>query len=344
MSINSLIDTLVFFERRRPMSITYSSNTVLDNIIVKDDNENDLKGEIDSGDTYITQVKEYEGDDSLLLYNIYDDNIRVVKKGEKISNFKIDFYNGTRVYLGAKRVFGKYKEKNIYNTDTPLSEYSVLKIFSDNGKEIKNYDIKQEDSTITIKGNDRYIVDDETTLIIYVYKTIQSGSFVLQYEGYNKILDLTNFLNEEYFMDSFDGNSIDSFESFDISLSSTEDTIRQKFTKKTINVINYYENKVSIDIFDVSEKSSLLDDVKEEEFRLILVNPNFGRVCLINNCTIKPTFSNVFEKGKVSKSLEINFSNYIEVTITGQSYYGKASYGIGKYGGESKIFNTRWSK
>lgn len=343
--IDNLTATNVYFEKKIPITITCDNIKNNSGIIKQDDLGNLLVSIIDSGDTNLYRLKQYNGEDSVLLYNENDHKLRLVESGD-IIDMPLDFTKGTRYFVGAKKVFGVYSGN--YTFTTEISDYEIFKIFLDNGREIKTYTV--EDNIINITGIDRMYIDDFSELIIYVYKYnttnnivtkegVKDFSFVLEYYGYEAIWDVEEFISGEYF-ETFTGQEVICFDSLEVSQSVTKDSEKSNFSNSPKSRINSVDNSVELNIFNASEIMDLIQYIGSEEFRMVLVNSIFGRVVLINNCQINNGVSLIFEKERNVKRFTLTCGNYIDVNLSNPLAYGKGRYGRGLYGNGTQIWNS----
>lgn len=345
MIIDNLTATNVYFEKKKLINITCNNTKNNEGIIKEDDLGNKLVSIIDSGDTNLYRVKEYKGSDNIILYNENDHKLRLVKSGD-IIDMPLDFTKGTKYFVGAKKVFGNYNGNYTFNAK--ISEYEIFKIFLDNGREINTYTV--DGDNINITGTDRLYIDDFSELIIYVYKHkstnkiinrdgIEDFSFTLEYYGYEAIWDVDGFISGEYF-ETFTGQEVLCFENLELSQSVVKDSEKSNFSNSPKSRINSVDNSVELNIFNASEIIDLIQYIGSDEFRIILVNSNFVRVVLINNCQINNGVSLIYEKEKNIKRFTLTCGNYIDINLSNPSEYGKGRYGRGLYGNGTQIWNS----
>ena len=345
MIIDNLTATETYVEKRMKIPITCNDKHNSNGIIEEDDLGNKLVSIVDSGDTYLYRLSDYKGKDGIILYSEETKQMRLVHKGDDI-NLRVDFGKGIRYYVGAKRVIAT--ERNEYVFKCELSDANIFKVFLDTGREIKSYTF--DASGITVSGADRLYIDDFSELIIYTYTSNSSttymnlketidNSFVIEYYGYDSIWDLDGFISGEYFK-GFKGIEIISFDNLEISQSISKDSIKKNFNNSAITRINAIENTVSLNIFNVSDTQDLVHYIGTSDFRILLINPIFGRIVLINNCKIDDGVSLIFEKERNYKKIGIVCGNYIDINLSNPSEYGLGRYGRGQYGNGVEIWNS----
>ena len=343
--IDNLITTNVYFEKKVPITITCNNTQNNAGVIKQDDLGNFLVSIIDSGDTNLYKLKQYNGTDGVLFYNENDYKLRLVQSGD-IIDMPLDFTKGTKYFVGAKKVFGTYNGN--YTFTAEISNYEIFKIFLDNGREINTY--TTDENIINITGTDRLYIDDFSELIIYVYKHnstnnvitkngIEDFSFVIEYYGYEAIWDVEEFINGEYF-ETFTGQEVICFDSLEVSQSVTKDSEKSSFSNSPKSRINSVDNSVEFNIFSASEMVDLVQYIGSDEFRIVMVNNIFGRIILINNCKINNGVSLIFEKERNTKKFTLTCGNYIDVNLSNPSKYGKGRYGRGLYGKGTQIWNS----
>lgn len=335
MIIDNLTATNMYFEKKVLINITCNSEQNSDGRIVVDDLGNSLVNIVDSGDTFLYRVSSSEK--RIMFYNETDKRIRIVSEGELI-DMPLDFSKGTRYFLDSRREYGFYRGDYTFEV-TNLSEYEVFKIFLDDGREITSYDIK--DNNVILKGVDRLYIDSFSEIIVYMYKETTSANypFVLEYYNYENIIDIENFIDGSYF-ETFVGNETNCFESLEISQSVTKDSEKRNFSNVSRSRINSVDNSVDLNLFNGSDEVDLIQYIGRDEFRIILVNPVFGRIVLINNCYIINGISLIYEKEKNYKKVTLTCGNYIDINVSNPSEYGMGRYGRGQYGTGTQIFNS----
>lgn len=335
MIIDNLTATNMYFEKKVLINITCNSEQNSDGRIVVDDLGNSLVNIVDSGDTFLYRVSSSEK--RIMFYNETDKRIRIVSEGELI-DMPLDFSKGTRYFLDSRREYGFYRGDYTFEV-TNLSEYEVFKIFLDDGREITSYDI--EDNNVILKGVDRLYIDSFSEIIVYMYKETTSANypFVLEYYNYENIIDIENFIDGNYF-ETFVGNETNCFESLEISQSVTKDSEKRNFSNVARSRINSVDNSVDLNLFNGSDEVDLIQYIGRDEFRIVLVNPVFGRIVLINNCYIINGISLIYEKEKNYKKVTLTCGNYIDINVSNPSEYGMGRYGRGRYGTGTQIFNS----
>lgn len=335
MIIDNLTATNMYFEKKVLINITCNSEQNSDGRIVVDDLGNSLVNIVDSGDTFLYRVS--SSTKRIMFYNETDKRIRIVSEGELI-DIPLDFSIGTRYFLDSRREYGFYRGDYTFEV-TNLSEYEVFKIFLDDGREITSYDI--EDNNVILKGVDRLYIDSFSEIIVYMYKETTSANypFVLEYYNYENIIDIENFIDGSYF-ETFVGNETNCFESLEISQSVTKDSEKRNFSNVARSRINSVDNSVDLNLFNGSDEVDLIQYIGRDEFRIVLVNPVFGRIVLINNCYIINGISLIYEKEKNYKKVTLTCGNYIDINVSNPSEYGMGRYGRGQYGTGTQIFNS----
>lgn len=358
MIIDNLTATNMYFEKKVLINITCNSEQNSDGRIVVDDLGNSLVNIVDSGDTNLYRLK--SSTKRIMFYNETDKRIRIVSEGELI-DMPLDFSKGTRYFLDSRREYGFYRGDYMFEV-TNLSEYEVFKIFLDDGREITSYDI--EGNNVILKGVDRLYIDSFSEIIVYLYKSTslrnptsmsvdrnednsssllnysENGiSFVLEYYNYENIIDIESFIDGSYF-ETFVGNETNCFESLEISQSVTKDSEKRNFSNVARSRINSVDNSVDLNLFNGSDEVDLIQYIGRDEFRIVLVNPVFGRIVIINNCYIINGISLIYEKEKNYKKVALTCGNYIDINVSNPSEYGMGRYGRGQYGTGTQIFNS----
>lgn len=337
MVIDSLISTEVYVEKKSLLKIIGSPTINKDGLLEVDSNQNSLISTIDSGDTSLYRLSKYSGADGLLLYNPTTKNIQIAKQGD-ILNVSVDFDRGTKYYVGAKLLKSTGHVGNIF--DVALEGLNVFKIFMD-GRELKTYSVAG--NKITITGSDRVLIDDFSELIVYAYKTTvissESDSFEIEYYQYDTIWDKDWLENNDYF-ESLKGIEINCFESTSITQNVTKTVHRGGFKFSTETRINSIDNTADFNIFSVSGLIDFVQYVGNEEFRIIFVNQTFGRVVLLNNCKTDNGVSLILEKAKNTKKFNLSCGNYIDLSMSSPSVYGKDRYSRGLYSSGVWINNS----
>lgn len=333
MIIDNLTATDVFFERKIPITISCNQEKNNDGILREDNLGNKLISVIDSGDTLLGRLVKYNGTGGVIFYNEPTRKMRFVNEGESI-NLPIDFVKGTRYYVGARKIYGTYNGNYIFSAE--IEEDEIFKVFLDNGREITSYTIK--DNTITLLGSDRLYIDDLSELTIYTYNNNQY-ELEIEYLGYETIWDADRFMTEEYF-ETFAGEEAICFETLEVSQSIVKDSEKSNFSNSSKSIINSIDNSVNMDTFDGDEVFDIVQYMGADEFRILLVNPVFGRIVLINNCQINNGVSLIFAKEKNTKTFTVNCGNYIDIKLSDPSEYGMGKYGRGQYGDGTWIINS----
>lgn len=335
MIIDNLTATNMYFEKKVLINITCNSEQNSDGRIVVDDLGNSLVNIVDSGDTNLYRLK--SSTKRIMFYNETDKRIRIVSEGELI-DMPLDFSKGTRYFLDSRREYGFYRGDYTFEVAN-LSEYKVFKIFLDDGREITSYD--REDNNVILKGVDRLYIDSFSEIIVYMYKETTSANypFVLEYYNYENIIDIESFIDGSYF-ETFVGNETNCFESLEISQSVTKDSEKRNFSNVARSRINSVDNSVDLNLFNGSDEVDLIQYIGRDEFRIVLVNPVFGRIVIINNCYIINGISLIYEKEKNYKKVALTCGNYIDINLSNPSEYGMGRYGRGQYGTGTQIFNS----
>lgn len=340
MVIDNLTSTDVYIEKKQLIKIICDKTTNSNGLLEIDALNNPLITMIDSGDTPLYRLSEYSGNKKVMLYNPTTKQLRLLGNGEFI-DINIDFIKGTQYFLEAERIKSTNVNKNIFNIN--LNGNNIFKIFLD-GTELTRYDIDRENNTITILGIEKNLLDDFSQIVCWTYKsnTIPASSndkFVIEYYNYQTIWDQESFHDGTYF-ESFKGEELNTFDSLSINQSITKTNYKNNFNNSYRNIINSVENTIDINIFNISDKVTMTQYVGNEEFRMILNNPLYGRVVLINNCRLDNGVSLSFEKEKNLERLSIPCGNYIDIQISDPSIYGKGKYGKGQYGSGAWIYNS----
>ncbi len=343
MIIDNLTGTQLFVEKKTRITITCNNIKNNNGVLETDDNDNKLISMIDSGDTRLYRLTSYKGDGSVLFYNENTKDMRMVQEGDVI-DMTLDFIQGTKYFVGAKKIYVGKPNKHKFSCD--LTNLHIFKVFLDNGKELKNY--RLENDGITVMGNDRLYVDDLSEIVVYVYvsnstKTILGSkynySFAIEYFGYEAIFDLNEFIDGNYF-DNLTCEEITLFESLELDQSVVKDSTRRDFSNAVRSRINSISNVIDMSTFIGDDTIDLPQHVGGDEFRLIIINPIFGRIVLVNNCTIDDGISFIYDKEKNTKKYNINCGNYIEINLSRPSLYGKKRYGRGYYGDGTTVQNS----
>lgn len=337
MIIDNLTGTRVFVEKRTPLTISINSQQNNDGLLRIDDVQNPLITKIDSGDTNLGRLEEYTGTHRMMFYNEKTKKIRLVSVGETI-NLSIDFEQGTKFFIGGRKIYGKLVSDGTFSADIQNSK--IFKIFLDTGREIKSY--TTGNNTITLLGVDRLCADKLSELIIYTYDSSDIGNYraKISYYGFNTIFDIDSFMSNEYFDNEFAGEELYCFDAIEVVQNTTKDIRRYNFSNSNKYIINSIENTVNIDLFDGNDVVDMIQYVGADEFRFCFVNSSFGRTVLINNCKIIDGVSFSFEKERNTKKVSISCGNYIDIKLSSQGLYGKGWYGKGLYGEGTWITNS----
>lgn len=337
MVIDSLTSTNVFVEKKSLLKIVGNTTTNNSGLLEVDSNGNQLISQIDSGDTPLYRLSSYKGGDGFMLYNPTTKHLQIAQLGETL-NVDIDFERGTKYYMGAKLIKTDTHTNNVFEVD--LNGLNVLKIFMD-GRELKSYSI--HGNTITITGSDRLLIDIFSELVLYAYKTAVINSddygFEIEYYQYEKIWDKDTFLDGTY-LDEMKGIPIDCFESTSITQNVTKTTYRGGFRFSVDRMINMIENTADFNIFNVSDLVDMVQYVGNEGFRMLFVNPLYGRVIILNNCRTDNGVSLVLEKAKNTKKFTLSCGNYIDINMSNPREYGEGRYGREIYSSGVWIHNS----
>lgn len=343
MIIDSLTGTQLFVEKKTKITITCNNIKNNNGVLETDDNDNKLISMIDSGDTKLYRLTSYKGDGSVLFYNENTKKPRMVQEGD-IIDMALDFTKGTKYFVGAKKIYVDKPSKYKFSCD--LTDLHIFKVFLDNGKELKSY--RLENDGITIMGNDKMYIDDLSEIVIYAYtsnstKTIlgskQNYSFTIEYFGYEAIFDLNEFMDGEYF-NILTCEEITLFDNLQLEQTVIKDGVRRDFLNAVKSRINSISNSIDLNTFIGDDEIDLPQHVGRDEFRLIAINQSFGRILLINNCTIDDGVSLDYDKEKNGKRCNISCGNYIDINLSNPSLYGVRRYGRGYYGDGTTIYNS----
>lgn len=337
MIIDNLTSTNIYFEKTQSINIT--CNNIINNkgILEQDDNKNELISFIDIGDTLLKTLENYNGTDSILFYDDFN-NIKLVNNNDRI-DIPLNFITGTKYLIGAKKLYGTRIKNNKFRIQN-IGNLNIFKVFLDNGKEISTY--TRDNDTIILNGSYTAYIDDFTKLIVYVYtdnKITGNTKFTISYNGYPKIFDKESFLNGAYFEDSL-SDEIICIDEVQITQNVAKDTYRNQFEFSSNDIINNIENSVEFNLFDGDEVTDMIQYIGNCEFRLVFVNSLFNKTLIVNNCFINNGISLEFAKEKNIKKFTISAGNYIEVKNSNDSYYGKKEYGKRAYSGEMFIYNS----
>lgn len=356
--IDSLTGTEVYVERKTISGIIGNSTTNNSGTLEIDAYGNALISNIDSGDTPLYRLSVYNGADSLMLYNPTTKHIQMAKQGDLL-NIDIDFERGTKYYIGAKLLKSTGKTRNTF--DIQLNGLNVLKVFLD-GREIKTYTINL--NTITVTGSDVALLDIFSELVVYAYSTtiinlfeysvnkseIESSTYLnfknkminmfeIEYYQYETIWEQSSFTDGTYY-ETMRGEEVVCFDSVSISQNITKTNYRGGFRYSTESRVNSIDNTADFDIFSTSNLIDMVQWAGNSEFRMLFVNPVFGRFVLLNNCKIDNGVSFVFDKAKNTKKFTLSCGNYIDIKVSNPSVYGKGKYGKGLYGSGTFVTNS----
>lgn len=359
MMIDSLTSTEVYVEKKTVSKIIGNSKINNSGILEIDSKNNKLINEVDSGDTPLYRLSVYNGEDSLMLYNPTTKYIQLAKEGDLL-NINIDFVHGTKYYIGSKMLISEQKTGNVF--DVNLEGLIPLKVIMD-GREIKSY--SSNSTSVTILGTDRNLIDTFSKIVIYAYKNTnitnldmnvereedrentvllytQSSPnlFEIEYYQYDTIWNPEEFYLGDYFLDNTLVEETNCFESLSINQNVTKTVYRGGFNFSNKTRINTIDNTIDLDVFDVSNLVDLVQYVGKDEFRMILINPSFGRTVIVNNCKIDNGVSIIYDKAKNHKKFTISCGNYIDIKSSRESLYGTDRYGKGYYGGGDYIYNS----
>ncbi|MGL4425062.1 MAG: hypothetical protein ACRCTC_02270 [Cetobacterium sp.] len=358
MIIDSLTSTKVYVEKKGLVTIIGNSSTNNLGLLEVDSNNNKLISNIDSGDTPLYRLSEYNGAGGLMLYNPTTKSIQIAHRGDFL-NVGIDFEKGTRYHVGAKLLKATKHRGRVF--EIQLARLIVFKVFMD-GREIRHYE--KTDNSITVIGNDGLMVDDFSELVIYAYEDTRlfddtfvgtrkenqsltpkefaissSNSFEIEYYQYERVLDLESFKDETYF-DEFKGIAVDCFESTSISQSVSKTMYRGGFRFANNTRLNSIDNTADFNVFGASGLVDFVQYVGNEEFRIIFLNMEYGRFILLNNCIIDNGVGIVLEKEKNTKKFTLSCGNYIDINMSGEDGYGKKRYGRSIYGSGIWVYNS----
>ena len=343
MIIDNLTATNVYVEKRKMLTITANQDINNNGVLEVDDNKNQLVSIIDTGDTKLYKLKSYSGDGGLMLYNPTTHHIQIAQEGSFLQ-VGLDFIKGTRYFINAKRVMSTSVTGTTFQV--PLNGLKIFKIFLDNGREVSDY--IEEGNSITVNGLQRVFVDEFSKIEVFCYESIEiadnSTSFQIEYMGYDTIFDMDKFIEEDNFIPPiFNGREVTLFESVVLNSSTTKETFKSNFEYRGKGIIQSVKNTFELSIFGVSDIDDIYSYLGSDEFRLICVNPTFGRVVLVNNCYIENGVSINLEKEKNLKRTTVDCGNYIDILSSYAEAYGTGRYGVGSYGG-MRIVNSHRTK
>lgn len=338
MIIDNLTATELFVEKKSLITITGNSTKNNKGRLVVDDMDNHLVSTIDSGDTPLYRLASYSGSDDLMLFNETTKQVKFLEVGERI-DFNIDFEKGTQYFIGAKKVVSTSVKDGVFTVD--LGTKKIFKIFLD-GTELYMYRADNSKGTIQITGLERGLIDNFSQIVCWLYEDNEitdSTTFEIEFYNFPTIWQQDEFRGGEYF-ETFKGIPIDEFESTNLNQNVSKTVFRKNFSNAQSSIINSIENTLELSVFNVSDRISFPQYVGSDEFRLIFVNSLFGRVVLVNNCSLVNGISLSFEKDRNWERLNIQCGNYIDINILNPSVYGKGKYGKGQYGSGTWVYNS----
>lgn len=335
--IDSLTDTILYIEKKIPMNIVCNKLINKNGLLEIDANKNALISMVDSGDTFLKRLTAYNGQDGVLFYNRKTKAMQLVKLGEEL-NITIDFDKGTQYFLGAKKI----KCSNYDNIEgsfscSELGNANIFKIFCD-GREIQTYRVDSIQNKIFILGNEKFLLDEYSDIIIYTYtkNTIDDETtFTVSYTQYRNIFNINTFMDESYFQEEFTGEKIINFESISIEPQTIRESYKKPFGFGNRYRINSITNRTELNVFLIDEQIDLVSYTDRKEFRIILINTTFGRALILNNCYVTEGTTITYDKSKNTKKMNIEFGNYLDIYRDYTHSYGKGRYGRYKYGGGS---------
>ncbi|MGL5098744.1 MAG: hypothetical protein ACRC6B_01705, partial [Fusobacteriaceae bacterium] len=266
---------------------------------------------------------------------------------------------GTRYYIGAKLLKTSSKTGNSF--DVALDGRKIFKVFLD-GRELKSY--STSDNKITVLGADVGLLDIFSELVVYSYSSKditayglvsqrnegETGTkliferqefnvFEIEYDQYDCVWKREEFMGGSYF-ETMEGKEITCFESLSISQNVSKTVYRGGFNFANKTRLNSIDNTLELEMFDAKETLDVLQWADTGEFRFILLNPNFGRCVIVNNCKIDNGINIVYDKSKNTKKVTISCGNYIDIKIGGQVRYGVDKYGKGMFGSHTYVVNS----
>lgn len=341
--IDALANMNVYVEKKNLLTITANKDKNNDGYLRVDDVDNQLISRIDSGHTPLYRVKEYNGKDYLMLYNQTTKQMQLLKTGHFI-NISIDFILGTRYYLNANRILVSEHKNNVFNID--LKNYSIFKIYLDNGVELSNYVYNPDTHELTIRGLEKNLIEELSEIVLFVYEkdlnfNLENNYFILEYYNYVSVYDYYDFINGSYFENSnFIGYELMCFDKLTVNESIEKETSRLNFRQCDKSIIKKIEVTCELETFDVNDLTDMVQYVGKDEFRIVLINPLFGRIFLINNCELNNGVPMTFQKESNMKNCKISCGNYIDIKITDSREYSRGKYGKGMYGSGTWIINS----
>lgn len=338
--IDSLIDTNVYFEKPIEVTISCNKNINQNGTLEKDDKENSLLSNIDSGDTCIGKLTSYNGNDGILIYNSTTKEIELLGVGD-ISHIDIDFQRGVKYFIGASKVIATRKSGLTFNAD--IGDKSIFKVYLD-GREVGLF--SNDETTITVQGISSARVDDFSKLTIFVYETniiADDTEFVFTYNNYETIYLEDSFMSLQYFRDnSFNGEEMEGIETISPSQDIGLTQVRNSFKNADMSVLNKVTNTLDVTSYIFDDYLDLIDVIGLNNFRIILINPFFKRCTIFNNCKIDNGVTLGFEKEANTRTYKLDCGNRIEITVHANvdGLYGKGLYGKGVYGANTTVVNS----
>lgn len=334
--VDSLTSTHVYVEKKVNSSIIGNSNINNNGVLEIDSLGNSLISYIDTGDTPLFRLSKYNGNDNLLLVNETTKQFQLASQGDMLF-IPLDYSKGIKYYIGAKKTFSTSLNKNVFEVE--LKE-NIFKVFLDNGTEITNY--SKGENKITVIGADSELIDDFTQLIVYSYEKnsiSDNVEFEISYYTYNTTWEYNSFMDGTYF-ETFIGNEILNFESLNINQDVTKTTNKTEFCDSEYTIINSIKNTADLTVFMSLDSTDIVQYVGTDEFRMILINPQYGRTVIVNNMFLNNGVSLNYEKSKNTKTFNISCGNYIDISVDIASAYGEGRYGKGQYGTGTWVFNS----
>lgn len=334
--IDSLTDTSLYIEKKIPLNIIVNKSINNKGVLEIDENKNILISQLDSGDTELYRLESYNGEGGVMLYNSTTKAIQIANTGDFL-RVSLDFEKGTKYYIGASLI--KSSSVNVVEKSFVLDGLegkNILKVFM-NGRELISYRFSL--NKLYILGSERELIDNYSDLVVYAYSSsnIQDETqFTIKYYQYRKVFDVETFFDQSYFegIDTgFGGEKFINFDSVSIEPQVERSVYKRNFAFSKKYRINSISNRVDLNLFLVSGIRDLVEYVGSSEFRILLVNPIFGRIVLINNCTVSDGVGLAYDKNKNTKKFNIECGNYIDIYKAEPHPYNKGKYGKYKYGG-----------
>ena len=341
MIIDSLTNTRLFVDMKVPSYIYVNSIINANGSLEVDSNDNHLISEIDSGFTPLGRLTKYTGGNQLMLHNESSGSLVFLKEGDPI-NIDCDFGKGLKYYINSEILRTKTRVGSKFEIN--LSGRKVFRVLF-RGREVKNF--TSDDRGITLQGNEHLLLDSLSEIIVYTYERntavgVVENDIEISYMQYRNIAvwgdaDSPNFLSyleSGYLLES------NNFESLSITPTVSKTGILTSFKGITSIIINNIENTLSLELFLDTSETTIPKWVGTNEFRVILSNPMFGRLVLINNCLLDSSESLIYSKEKNTVNLTIGCGNYIDIQISDGHDYGVYHYSDGVYGKKSVIKNS----